>query len=134
MPRSSFTIKALAPERTVKSGTTSATRIMAARMKPTPTRSRVARAVLPRELLALRTRMDRLNRRLRDLIQERARLALAIARVKRAHGLPVVDRAREAATRRAMLRGAGHGFDRKTLARLVNAVLDASRQLMARRH
>ena len=76
--------------------------------------------------------MDRVNLRLRDLLQERARLVQAIGRFKRRHGLPMVDQLRERAMLRTMLRGAGPGFDRATLARLLRAILAASRARIGR--
>ena len=80
-----------------------------------------------RALARRRAAMDRLNRRLRDLLQERARAAAAIARWKAARGRAVADPTRETAMLAAMLRDAPEGFDRATLARLLGAVLRAAR-------
>lgn len=79
------------------------------------------------ELARQRARMDRLNRRLRDLLQERARLAIGIARWKAERGLPVADPARERAMLAAMLRSPGEGFEPLVLRQLLRAVLRASR-------
>jgi len=80
-----------------------------------------------RGLARRRTAMDRLNRSLRDLLQERARAAATIARWKVEHGHAVADPARETAMLAAMLRDAPEGFDRATLARLLRAIFRAAR-------
>jgi len=80
-----------------------------------------------RALARRRAAMDRLNRRLRDLLQERARTAAAIARWKAVRGHAVADPTRETAMLAAMLRQAPEGFDRATLARLLRAILRAAR-------
>ena len=82
----------------------------------------------PRELARQRARMDRLNRRLRDLLQERARLAIGIATWKTARGLPVVDAARERAMLSRLLESPPPGFERPVLRRLLGAILQASRE------
>lgn len=84
-------------------------------------------------LQALRRRMDRLNRRLRDLLQERARLALAIGRHKHARGERLADPARERAMLAAILRDPPPGFPQATLRALWRAVFRASRALLQRR-
>ena len=81
----------------------------------------------PGDLARARARMDRLNLRLRDLLQQRARLASEIARWKAARGLPVADPAREQSMLANMLDTPGPGFDRAVLGRLLRAVLAASR-------
>ena len=86
----------------------------------------------PRELARQRARMDRLNRRLRDLLQERARLAIGIAAWKAARGLPVVDPVRERAMLARMLESPPPGFERPVLRRLLGAILQASREAAVR--
>jgi chorismate mutase len=76
--------------------------------------------------------MDRLNARLVVLLQQRARLALAIGRAKRRRGLAAADPARERAMLRAALAGAATGFSRRELQRLLRAVFAASRALVVR--
>jgi methylated-DNA-protein-cysteine methyltransferase-like protein len=76
--------------------------------------------------------MDRLNARLCDLLQERARLAVTIARWKQERGMSVPDTAREAEMLQRMLDGAGEGFDRAALERLLRGILHASRELALR--
>jgi chorismate mutase len=79
------------------------------------------------DLARQRARMDRLNLRLRDLLQQRARLAIDIACWKAARGLPVADPARERAMLAAMLESPGPGFERPALQRLLRAILRESR-------
>jgi methylated-DNA-protein-cysteine methyltransferase-like protein len=76
--------------------------------------------------------MDRLNIRLRDLLQARARLAVEIAHWKAARGLRVPDAARERDMLARLLLDPPEGFDHATLERLLRAVLRASRQLATR--
>ena len=97
------------------------------RRTPSPTTGATARALAGR-----RARMDRLNRRLRDLLQERARLAVEIARWKSQNGLAVADRNREREMLDDLLAEPGSGFDRATLQRLLWAILAASRRLAVR--
>jgi 3-deoxy-7-phosphoheptulonate synthase/chorismate mutase len=76
--------------------------------------------------------MDALNLRLVALLQERARLALAIGRAKARHGLAAPDPAREREMLRAALRSPPSGFPRAELTRLLRTVLAASRRLVVR--
>lgn len=82
------------------------------------------------EIDSLRREMDRLNRQLRDLLQQRARLALRIGRIKRQRGLRLADPARERAMLAAVLRRPGKGFDQQRLERIFRAVFRASRTLL----
>lgn len=84
------------------------------------------------EIERLRARMDRLNAELVALVQRRARLALAIDRVKRRDGLPAADPARERAMLAKALARAPRGFEREELARLLRAHFAASRRLLER--
>jgi chorismate mutase len=86
------------------------------------------------ELDALRAQMDALNTRLRDVLQERARLAGRIADHKHAAGLPMVDAPREDAMLARLLKDSGEGFDRATLEVLLRSVFAASRALVVARH
>jgi len=83
---------------------------------------------MPPGLTRRRARIDRLNLRLRDLLQQRARLASDIARWKRTAGLPVEDRTREQHMLDMLLAEPGPGFDRATLRRLLLAIFAASRR------
>ncbi len=47
------------------------------------------------EIRPLRERINRLNRRLLEVLTERVEVAKAIGEVKRRHGRPIVDSARE---------------------------------------
>ncbi len=86
------------------------------------------------ELDELRGQMDDLNRALRDLLQERARLAVEIADVKHMAGLPMFDPEREAEMMARVLANAPEGFDPDTLERLLGEVFAASRGLVIGRH
>lgn len=83
------------------------------------------------ELPALRRRMDALNRRLSAALQQRARLVRAIAACKRRLGLPAADPVREQQMLARVLADPGDGFDRDSLRRIWDAVLDESRRLAA---
>jgi chorismate mutase len=76
--------------------------------------------------------MDRINRRLRKNLQDRARLALAIARWKRRRGLPLFDAARE----REMLAGAlarkRTGYSDAELSIIFGSVFRATRAMLRR--
>jgi chorismate mutase len=82
-----------------------------------------------RMLLRKRQRMDRLNLRIRNLVQERARLAAEIARWKHARGANVPDAEREIQMLQRVLRNPGTGFDRAALARIFAVLFDESRQV-----
>jgi 3-deoxy-7-phosphoheptulonate synthase/chorismate mutase len=79
------------------------------------------------ELRRLRARMDRLNRRLAAVLQERARLADEIGALKRRQGLPAADPAREREMLAAVLDGAPRGFAREDLERIFKVVFRTSR-------
>ena len=80
-------------------------------------------------LLALRAQIDTVNLRLRDTLQERARLVQQVAARKRALGAPMVDAAREQAMLDALLTGAGEGFAPEQLARVLRGLFRAYRRL-----
>jgi chorismate mutase len=83
-----------------------------------------------RELATLRDAMDDVNRRLRDVLQERGRLVLRIGEWKRSRGMLLVDVAREAEMLAAVLREPGEGYGPGALERLFRAVLAESRALL----
>jgi chorismate mutase / prephenate dehydratase len=89
-----------------------------------------AKGPTPASVVRLRTRMDRLNARLVALLQERARLARQIGALKARHGLAAADPARERAMLGRMLADAPPGFPRRELARILRALLAASRRLV----
>lgn len=47
------------------------------------------------EIAPLRTEIDRLNEEILEKLRERVEVALRIAALKKRHGVPIVDRARE---------------------------------------
>jgi chorismate mutase len=73
--------------------------------------------------------MDRLNVRLRDLLQERARLAVDIARWKHRRGIAAPDAEREQEMLRRVLVKPGPGFDPGALESIFVAIFSASRRL-----
>jgi len=78
------------------------------------------------ELTSIRDRLDVVDRRLVDLLAERARLIAEVIAFKRAHALPVVDRPRE--ERMLEKIGAlGHdaGLDPRIARQVLRAVIDA---------
>ncbi len=82
-------------------------------------------------LTQLRSAMDVCNRRLVDVLHERARLARAIGAWKQQHGLAAVDPGRERAMRAALLAlPAAGGFAADQLAAILDVVFAASRQLV----
>ena len=81
------------------------------------------------ELAALRERIDAVNRALRDLLQERARLVREIAARKRAVGLPPVDPERERQMLDDLLRAPGEGFSPPDLRRLLASIMRHYRNL-----
>lgn len=80
----------------------------------------------------MRAAVDRVNGALRDVLQERARLVVEIARWKRARGLAIADPGREARMVAELLSAPGDGFDAAALERLFRAVLAESRALAER--
>jgi chorismate mutase len=83
------------------------------------------------ELDHLRAAMDVCNQRLLAVLQERARLAMAIGRHKHARGQPLADPAREAAML-AALPTTTSGLERAALVRVFAAVFAESRALLQR--
>jgi chorismate mutase len=81
------------------------------------------------QLLALRAQIDAVNLRLRDALQERARLVRQVAARKRALGAPMVDVEREQAMLDSLLAGAGEGFAPDELARVLRGLFRAYRRL-----
>lgn len=85
---------------------------------------------VPADVARLRGRMDRVNARLVALLQERARLALAIGRAKERHQLAAADPSREREMLERVLAGAPRGLRKPELARVLRAVFAASRRLV----
>lgn len=74
--------------------------------------------------------MDRLNAQLAVLLQQRASLALTIARAKAELGLAAADPRREREMLARVLREAPAGFPRRELASIYRAIFAASRKLV----
>ncbi len=80
----------------------------------------------PKDLEAIRERLDLVDRRLVDVLTERASLIAEVIRFKRAHGMKVVDRPRE----ERMLENIGAiaadgGLDPRIARQVLRSVIDA---------
>lgn len=83
-------------------------------------------------IASLRRKIDRINRELLALIEDRARIATAIALEKMHDGVPVKDKDRERAMIEEILRRSKKRIDDADLERIFNAVIGASRRCAAR--
>jgi chorismate mutase len=85
-------------------------------------------------LAALRASFDDVDARLIALLAQRTQLSIAAGRVKHAHGLPIVDEAREAnaATKRAEL-ARQHGLDVAFVDEVFGAIVKHSRRAQGAR-
>ena len=81
---------------------------------------------VPPDLHAIRDRLDVVDRRLVDVLTERAALISEVIRFKRAHGMKVVDRVREEEMLDKIggIAGAG-GLDPRIARQVLRAVIDA---------
>jgi chorismate mutase len=80
----------------------------------------------PPELAAIRDRLDLVDRRLLEVLSERAALIAEVIAFKRAHAMAVVDRAREQEMLEAMAdRAELSGLDPRIAAQVLRAVIDA---------
>lgn len=78
------------------------------------------------ELAAIRDRLDRLDRRLLDVLTERATLIAEVISFKRAHAMAVVDRAREEEMLQKIADLAAEGgLDPRIARQVLRAVIDA---------
>jgi chorismate mutase len=77
------------------------------------------------EIAPLRTEIDRLNEEILDKLRERVEVALKIAEVKKRHGVPIVDPAREEKVLdRVGSLAANRGLDPVAVRRVFRAVID----------
>ncbi len=81
-------------------------------------------------LEALRGEIDELNHQILELFNERARCALAIALHKRASGIPIRDRQREAELIERLVRQNRGPFDDDEVRTLFLGIIEASVRLM----
>ncbi len=83
-------------------------------------------------IVKLRERIDGLDDRILDLLQERAAAAIEIGRVKAAHSLPVVDRSREKAVLdRLMIKSHNRPLAGEAVREIYTAVIRACRAAQA---
>ncbi|MFQ5701961.1 MAG: chorismate mutase [Acidobacteriota bacterium] len=81
------------------------------------------------EIRRWRDQIDDLDLRIRDLLNERSRCALAIGAVKKRANQPVYDPGREAEIVGRVLEGNGGPLPDEALRRLFERILDESRRL-----
>lgn len=80
----------------------------------------------PTDLATIRDELDLVDRRLLDVLVERASLIASVISYKRAHGLRVVDRAREEEMLLSIGDLAGQkGLDPRIARQVLRAVIDA---------
>ena len=77
------------------------------------------------EMGPLRNEINRLNEEILEKIRERVRVALRIGEVKKRHGVPVVDRAREEVVlNHVESLAADHGLNPEGLRRVFREIID----------
>lgn len=77
------------------------------------------------EMGPLRDEINRLNKEILEKIRERVRVALRIGEVKKRHGMPVVDRAREETVlNHVESLAADRGLDPEGLRRVFREIID----------
>ena len=83
----------------------------------------------PKDIGALRSRIDELDRALVGLLNERARCALAIGEIKEQRGEPIYQPSREAEVLDNVRRANGGPLDDGAMTRLFERVIDEARRL-----
>lgn len=76
-----------------------------------------------------RRRIDAIDRKLVELLNERSRAALAIGRLKRRRGMPLYQPAREAEILAAVQQMNGGPLDNEAVRRLFERILDEARSV-----
>lgn len=77
------------------------------------------------EMGPLRDEINRLNEEILEKIRERVRVALRIGEVKKRHGMPVIDRAREEAVlNHVESLAADRGLDPEDVRRVFREIID----------
>ena len=80
----------------------------------------------------LRLRIDRIDKKLLRLLNQRASAALQIGRVKKQHGLPVFDEKRERAVLGRLVRGNGGPLPASSVKAIFREILRRNRGLQGR--
>jgi len=80
----------------------------------------------------LRSRIDELDELLLELLNERARLAIEIAKLKERDGVPILDRERERAVVGRACAANGGPMHRRTVSRIFRTVMRESRIMQIR--
>ena len=80
-------------------------------------------------ILNIRSAIDTVDKRIIELLQERATLAREIGQVKRELGLPILDPAREGKIRKKLAGGPEGPMDTDQLVRIYEVIMAESRRL-----
>jgi chorismate mutase len=80
-------------------------------------------------IINLRSAIDTVDKRIIELLQERATLAREIGQVKKELGLPILDPAREGKMRRKLTDGPVGPMDTEHLVRIYEVIMAESRRL-----
>ena len=80
----------------------------------------------------LRLRIDRIDKKLLRLLNQRASAALQIGRVKKQNGLPVFDKKRERAVLGRLVRGNGGPLPASSVKAIFREILRRNRGLQGR--
>ncbi|UCG38795.1 MAG: chorismate mutase [bacterium] len=80
-------------------------------------------------ILNLRGAIDTVDKRIIELLQERASLAKEIGEVKKEIGMPILDPAREGKIKRKISEGAKGPMDPESLVRIYEVIMAESRRL-----
>ena len=84
-------------------------------------------------LARLRLRIDRIDKKLLRLLNQRASAALQIGRVKKQNGLPVFDKKRERAVLGRLVRGNGGPLPAASVKAIFREILRRNRGLQSKR-
>jgi chorismate mutase len=80
-------------------------------------------------LFNIRSTIDSVDRRIIELLQERANLSREIGKVKKQLGMPILDPAREGKIRRKLAAGPEGPMDTDQLVRIYEVIMAESRRL-----
>ena len=86
-------------------------------------------ADIPAQMAQLRESLDKINRQLLALLEERGRLVHEVMRIKREHTLPVHDPERERCMLEALVDASAGVYPRAALERIFANIFEASRAL-----
>ena len=84
---------------------------------------------MDKRILNIRSAIDMVDKRIIELLQERATLAREIGQVKRELGLPILDPAREGKIKVKLAAGPDGPMDTDQLVRIFKVIMAESRRL-----